>query len=161
MSKKNVTKILFVVYIILLIWIILFKLSFSFQSIDRIRGINLIPFAGSVVANGEIDMDEIINNALIFVPFGIYLSTLFPKWKAVKKELVILGFSILIEVLQYILSVGATDVTDIIMNGVGAGIGIMLYSICIRMFKSKANFIINIFALIGTACFILLLYLIL
>lgn len=31
MSKKNVTKILFVVYIILLIWIILFKLSFSFH----------------------------------------------------------------------------------------------------------------------------------
>ena len=35
---------LFAVYLILLVWIILFKLQLSIHELDRIRSINLIPF---------------------------------------------------------------------------------------------------------------------
>ena len=44
---KNKKQILFVIYCLILVWIILFKLSFSLEEIRALRGvseINLIPF---------------------------------------------------------------------------------------------------------------------
>ena len=46
MKKKSyyIASILFLLYLVLLIWIILFKLQFSITALDRAREINLIPF---------------------------------------------------------------------------------------------------------------------
>ena len=46
MKKKSyyIASILFLLYLVLLIWIILFKLQFSITALDRVREINLIPF---------------------------------------------------------------------------------------------------------------------
>ncbi|HBY3589063.1 TPA: glycopeptide resistance protein VanZ1, partial [Clostridioides difficile] len=45
--KHNITKGLFIVYIIILTWIILFKLQFDISSLEtmNLRSINLVPFA--------------------------------------------------------------------------------------------------------------------
>ena len=46
-EKKNIINILFVIYCVLLVWIILFKLSFSISDISSLiksRAINFIPF---------------------------------------------------------------------------------------------------------------------
>ena len=72
-NEKKITVALLIVYLLILSWIILFKLQFSFSVLDHIRQINLIPFGGSVIANGKIDFDEIINNAIVFIPVGAYL----------------------------------------------------------------------------------------
>ena len=61
-NEKKITVALLIVYLLVLSWIILFKLQFSFSALDHIREINLIPFGGSVIANGKVDFDEIINN---------------------------------------------------------------------------------------------------
>jgi len=69
-SKSNIwLKTLFSIYIILLIWIILFRLNFSISSIHRIREINLIPFYYENVYEGDIPIFEAILNVLIFLPF--------------------------------------------------------------------------------------------
>ena len=49
--KHNITKGLFIVYIIILTWIILFKLQFDISSLEtmNLRSINLVPFAGSLI----------------------------------------------------------------------------------------------------------------
>ena len=52
--KINITKILFGIYVLLLIWIILFKASFlidDFIGLSKIRSINLIPFYYSTEAS--------------------------------------------------------------------------------------------------------------
>ena len=49
MQSKKLTKGLFIVYLLALTWIIIFKLQLSFKDLDHFRGVNLIPFRGSVI----------------------------------------------------------------------------------------------------------------
>ena len=49
MQSKKLTKGLFIVYLLALTWIIIFKLQLSFKDLDHLRGVNLIPFRGSVI----------------------------------------------------------------------------------------------------------------
>ena len=70
-SKNIWVKSLFVIYIIILVWVILFRMNFSISSIHRVRDINLIPFYYENVYEGDIPRFEAFLNLLIFVPFGI------------------------------------------------------------------------------------------
>src|SRR5699024_8423175 len=126
-NQKIFTIGLLVIYLSLLTWIILFKMTLSFQKLPDLSGINLIPFAGSVIVNKQIDFSEIINNVLIFVPFGVYISMLKPDWAFLKKVAPIAGVSLLFEVLQFIFAIGGTDITDFIGNTFGGIIGIGIY----------------------------------
>ncbi|MFU0825927.1 MAG: hypothetical protein ACFWTJ_00010 [Lachnoclostridium sp.] len=67
---RNLTRILFAVYILMLVWILLFKMSFSMDELYKNRSINIIPFMSSVIANGRVDISEIINNIVVFIPVG-------------------------------------------------------------------------------------------
>lgn len=102
-EKLNYTvSILFLVYLALLIWIILFKLQFSILDLDQVREINLIPF----YYEHEVTFHatEVLENVLIFMPFGIYLCLLFPKGRFSVKLLLISMVSLLLEICQYVLS---------------------------------------------------------
>ena len=74
--QRNLTRILFAVYFLILVWILLFKMSFSIDELYKNRSINLIPFMGSVIVNGRIYINEIIDNILVFIPLGIYICML-------------------------------------------------------------------------------------
>ena len=63
--QRNLTKILFAVYFLILVWILLFKMSFSLYELYKNRSINLIPFMGSVVVNGRIYINEIIDGSFL------------------------------------------------------------------------------------------------
>lgn len=141
---------LLVIYLLVLTWIILFKMSFSFQELPNFRNINLIPFAGSVIVNNQIDFSEIIDNVLIFIPFGIYISMLKPDWSFLKRVLPIAGVSLLYEVLQFIFAIGGTDITDFIGNTLGGMIGIGIYLVLCRLLKTKTDKVLNVLASIGT-----------
>jgi len=151
-SKNNQNKItagLFAVYLFALTWIIVFKMQFSIQGLPDFREINLIPFAGSVSVNNQIDFIEIILNVLAFIPFGIYISMLKPNWSFLKKIAVIAGVSLVFEVLQFIFAIGASDITDFLGNTLGGIIGIGVYIVFCRLFSTKANKILNVLTSIG------------
>lgn len=161
-NKLNkLTYALFVVYLIALFWILLFKLGVHFSYMENERSINLIPFSEPVVLNGKIDLGEMIMNVLIFVPLGIYAGILFRTWIAWKKILLFFSISLIIEVFQFILAVGAFDITDIINNTSGGIIGLMIYLGIEKVFKNsvKAQKFVNTIATIGTASMILFLFL--
>ena len=84
-KKKNLTKVLFCIYFFILVWILLFKMSFSLDELYGHRNINLIPYYGSAYVNGRLYMTEIINNILVFVPVGIYVSMIKEDWSILKK----------------------------------------------------------------------------
>ena len=153
MKSKKVTFGLLIFYIMALVWIVLFKFQFSLGQLDRFRGVNLIPFAGSVIVNGKIDFSEIIQNGLAFVPFGILISSLWKEKTVLTKIAPVLGVSLIFEILQFILAVGASDITDLIMNTLGGIVGIGIYFIFSKIFKSKCDKIINTISL---CCAILL-----
>lgn len=60
-------------------------MAFSVNELTHLRNVNLIPFADSTIINNRIDFDEIIQNLIIFIPFGIYLSMLKPNWTWIKR----------------------------------------------------------------------------
>lgn len=150
--KKNnkLTMILFAIYFCILIWILLFKMSFSFEEIDRSRSINLIPFYGSTIVNGKVYINEIINNILIFIPIGTYICMLRQHWSIIKKISVAFFISLIIEILQFILAIGVSDITDLLGNTLGAIIGIGVFYLFVKVFKTKTKMILNCIASIAT-----------
>lgn len=160
-KTNRFTKILFIIYLIALFWIILFKFNVSFSNLGYMRSVNLIPFNESLIINGKIHLGEIIMNAVIFIPFGIYIGVLFKRWTTGKKLLFILSISLTCEVLQFILGIGASDITDVITNTLGGIIGLVIYKGIEKLFKDniRAQRFINVIASMGTISMILLLLL--
>ncbi len=151
-AKRNniLTFVLFVIYALTLIWIILFKLHFSFAEMDRARIINLIPFQGFTT----IGANEMYN-IIFFIPFGIYICMLKNKWPFILKAAVIFCASLLIEVIQYALAIGRSDITDLLCNTAGGITGIGIYALAFIIFKSKTNKMLNIVLLVLTVCILL------
>ena len=141
--------VLFTIYFLVLIWIILFKLHFSFEEMDRVRLINLIPFQGSGIGPNE------IYNILFFIPLGIYICMLTNRWPFIKKVIVILCVSVVFEILQFVFAIGRTDVTDLFCNALGGLTGIGMYELLFKLLKEKTNKVMNIILLVLTICIVL------
>ena len=148
--QLDLTRVLFAVYLLILVWILLFKMSFSLDELYKSRSINLIPFMGSVIVNGRIYINEIIDNILVFIPLGIYICMLKEDCSILRKISVGFFISLGIEVLQFVLAIGATDITDLLGNTFGGIIGIGVFYLFSKVFKNKTNKIINTLALIVT-----------
>lgn len=161
-NKLNkLTNVLFVVYLIALFWIIVLKLGVHFSYMGKERSINFIPFSEPLILNGRLDFGEIILNVLIFVPLGVYAGILFKRWIIGEKLFLFFLISLLCEGFQFILAIGAFDITDIINNTLGGIIGLMIYIGIEKAFRNsvKAQKFINIIAAIATISMILLLFL--
>jgi len=155
-KQNTLTIILFIVYVLLLTGIILFKLPFySAEISDGIRVINLTPFQGSFDENGVIVWREIIQNILIFAPLGVYISMLKSKWSFMQKVLPIIGLTFAFEGIQFIFAMGRTDVTDILSNTLGGMIGIGIYALLFKSFQNRTVKIVNVLALAVTVCVVL------
>lgn len=127
--RRGLLWLLFLIYLAAMTWIILFKFSISLDGLPDIRKINFVPFGEMVIINGKPDFSEVIMNAVIFLPFGIYLSALFPDMRFRKKFLIFAGVSLAYEVCQYIFSIGTSDITDLMLNCLGGCAGVLVFRI--------------------------------
>lgn len=151
MKSEKVTKCLFCVYLAGLAWVILFKLQVSFSSLPGMRNLNLIPFGGSTIINGRVDFDEILNNLFVFVPYGIFTGMLWKEKAFLKKIAPAFFTSLAFEAAQFIFAIGASDITDVLMNTAGGAAGIGGSMLMSKVFKDKAQRILNTVCLIGAA----------
>ena len=126
-SNKRKIKILLAVYIFLLCWLVLFKFGFSISDMRRIREINLIPFRYTNVVGGDLFWLEPLFNVMVFLPFGILLKEL--NYDVKFGFLIFLLVSLFFETIQYILSIGVSDTTDIITNVIGGVVGMVVVNI--------------------------------
>ena len=160
MKSKKITLGLLIFYLIVLAWIIVFKLQFSARDLPQIRNINLIPFDQSAIVNGKIDTSEIILNVLAFIPYGLFINILWEEKSILKQVTLILGTSFIFELLQFIFAVGASDVTDIISNSSGGVIGIIISIMMEKLLRENRikwiNTISTVCALVLTALITLL-----
>lgn len=76
MKSKKLTEGILIFYAVMLVWIILFKMDVSVGNFGRMRSINLVPFSQSVIVNDKLDVSEIIQNVLVFVPLGVLVYTI-------------------------------------------------------------------------------------
>jgi len=136
---KILSRGLLALYIVVLIWLVLFKFSFHIFSKFNYhhRSLNLIPFAAPSMVNGEINYGEMISNCIFFIPFGLLLSVNLKKIRFLPKLAFIFVFSVIAELIQYIFAIGATDITDVITNTVGGFLGLILYDLSNKYIKNE------------------------
>lgn len=125
---KSLSKALLALYLLIMLWLVLFKFSFNLSLIldYQIRSINLIPFA---FVNERGNLREIIYNCVVFIPFGLLLSVSFKRVNFWRKLACVLVFSLIAEITQFVFAIGATDITDLITNTLGGFLGLILYDL--------------------------------
>lgn len=140
---KLLSKVVFALYLIGLSWLILFKFSSDiFGVLDiQLQSLNLIPFADSYS-----HPRELIDNFLIFIPFGLLLSVTSKNLTLWQKLLFISAFSATVETIQFIVAIGVTDITDFITNSLGGLCGLALYDLANKQFDTKRQ---DLFIVIG------------
>jgi glycopeptide antibiotics resistance protein len=151
---NSLSKIALAVYTAVLMWLILFKFSVHFGSVLSYenRSINLIPFSNSSGSSGEM-----VDNVLVFIPFGLLLGVNFERLDLRRKLLVVFVFSLTAEVLQYVLAIGVSDITDVITNTLGGLLGLMAYDLARRHIRKESLDRLIVTAGIGLLAIFLLL----
>ena len=138
-------KILFVIYLLLLIMILFLKNEYRMGGFENINTfskehfatINIIPFAtiidyiSNLFSNNINTSIVIINlgtNLLLFAPMGFFIPILFGnKIKNIKQfGVLMIIITIFVEIVQFITYSGGADIDDTILNTIGAIIVYML-----------------------------------
>lgn len=151
MKRKAIFIALFIIYILCLLDIFLFKMTIP-PKLGIYDEINLIPFYGD-----NFKIFGSLLHILAFIPFGIYLG-LISKRKSSENVIVGFIFIILLETSTHILGTGVLDITDIITNTFGVYLGRISYKLTSKiMDKERLDKIILITSAICTLCLIVFL----
>lgn len=151
-NANRLTIVLLFIYVFTLIWIIVFKMGMGWSYMNGPRNYNLIPYHEPLIVNGKPDITEVVLNVLIFIPFGVYLGTLYKMGSFLRKPVLVLGLSFILEITQFALAIGTFDITDLINNTLGGLLGIWLYDLLKKWLASeaKAQKVVNSLFLTGT-----------
>lgn len=131
-KERIQTGVVFGVYLVLLIWLVLFKFATTPAQIPHMRGINLIPFHYD--QETAFHTKEILYNLVVFVPAGFYFSALLGNCASLMATA---GLSLSFEITQWVFAIGATDITDLIANTAGGCCGMLLFLLLGKMMGAK------------------------
>lgn len=127
--------IVFAAYLVMLVWLVLWKLHDPYIGSAAARAVKLVPFVATADA-GRSAPREVIANVLVFVPFGLGLRLLAPRTPWPGLVLTTATASAALETAQYVLAVGVTDVTDVLTNTTGGALGVALAAATARPAQS-------------------------
>lgn len=147
LGSPRLLPVLFVVYLVLLVWLVMWKFEAPWTADGSGRSIKLVPYVATASA-GASSPTEVIENIAVFVPFGIYLALLVPKWRWWSGLAVIAGTSVLFEISQYVLAAGRSDTADVLDNAAGGVLGIALVILLRR--RARALTLVTRICLVGT-----------
>lgn len=145
-KERTITYIVFAVYILLLVWLVLFKFATSIEEIPHLRGVNLIPFHYD--KENAVHVREVFYNVMVFVPAGFYFSAIFAKKNVFLGTAATALLSFVFEAVQWIFAIGATDITDFITNTVGGFCGMLLFWFMGKVTQKHRMTIINVLGMI-------------
>lgn len=142
--SKMISNIVFGAYLFLLTWLVLFKFAFTIEEIPHLRQLNLIPFHYETSVAFITHMKEVIYNILIFVPAGVYFTAFFGErkwWEGIGASFLI---SLSFEIIQWIFSIGVSDITDLLGNTLGGVLGTLLFVLFGKILSKKRMRVINV-----------------
>ncbi|AZK46349.1 VanZ family protein [Paenibacillus lentus] len=147
--------VLFIVYVFIAIKIIMFK-TIPFSALfhtgimPALRSINMIPFNTIIeFFTGEnMDMgralENIGGNIAIFVPFGVFLAYVAHRRPFHIPILWLLFTSFTLEIIQYVLALGSSDIDDILLNFIGGVLGIGIHKWFYKSTTSRNQLLISL-----------------
>lgn len=144
----------FICYIFLLIKILFLSRISHLEN----RSINLIPFysimeyiSGSSANIKAFAFGNVVGNIVIFIPLGAYFSLFKNDKRVINNLLLIFIVSLFVEIIQGLLSIGASDIDDVILNCLGGLIGILGYKFLLSILRDekKVHTAITILSAIG------------
>lgn len=146
----------FIFYLLILIKIVLLKdtdLSslpmFLTGEKKGFRSLNLIPFQtfvsfSRIAGQGNFlwSLSNILGNSLVFLPFG-YLLALLNRPKGSKLKIILLSalLSLFFETSQYVFYLGSADIDDLLLNVLGAYIGILCFKLLSALCRKDQRYI--------------------
>lgn len=145
MNKRERIKTVFLYGVFICYILLLIKILFlSRVSHLEHRSINLIPFysimeyISSRSANIKtFAFGNVVGNIVIFIPLGTYLLLFKNNKRVLTNLLFIFTVSLFVEVIQGLLSIGASDIDDIILNCLGGLIGILGYKFLLFILRDQ------------------------
>ncbi|MEK3727269.1 MULTISPECIES: VanZ family protein [unclassified Lysinibacillus] len=134
--KKLMLGALFIGYIVFVC-----ELTIIGRGSSHFLQMNLQPFSGYIDAWKKYslrDLQNCIFNILMFVPLGVFLPLLFPKFKLFKwLFLVVVSATLSIETYQTLTGAGIFELDDLINNSIGGIIGYQLYRLMASIVQHK------------------------
>ncbi|MBQ8662564.1 MAG: VanZ family protein [Eubacterium sp.] len=138
--EKIVFRILFAIYVLLVIYFLFFAETTGRTISDRTYHYNLILFKEIkrfIVYREQLGMfavtANLLGNVLIFLPFGMLVPFLTKRFKTFwSVALLTFEMSVLVELVQLVTKVGSCDVDDILLNTIGGMLGFVCYAIAVR-----------------------------
>lgn len=142
MKKLSLWNILLFLLIIFYVYFLFSQILFKYVNPVELfsnnryfsRSINLIPF--NDLFNGMVNRLDLTGNIILFFPFGI-LYNIKRKKSYFNNIIVFLISSFSFEILQHILGIGASDITDIILNVLGGLLDVVFYNIFTKILKKE------------------------
>lgn len=159
MNKRERIKTVFL-YGVFICYILLLTKILFLSRISHLehRSINLIPFYSIMeyvsISSANIRafaFGNVVGNIVIFIPLGAYLLLFKNDKRVITNLLFIFIVSLLVEIIQGILGIGASDIDDIILNCLGGLIGILGYKFLLLILRNekKVHNVITILSMIG------------
>ncbi len=108
------------------------------------RAYNFIPFKTiyeyfATRFNIWIALMNVVGNIALFVPLGMYLQVFRKRKKILPCVALACAISVGVEILQFILGIGAADIDDVLLNTLGALLGILLYRVIYAAVKDEGK----------------------
>lgn len=148
-SERVLVLALFAGYLALLVWVVLWKFEAPWIGEGSRRVIKLVPFADTAEFGASAPR-EVLANIAFFVPFGVYLGLLAPRWRWWRVGALTATASLAFEALQYLLAIGSTDSTDVITNAAGGVAGYALLALARRRHGTRATVVVMRRCALGT-----------
>lgn len=143
------------VYLLVLTWAVLWKFEVPHIGAGGLRVIKLVPFGADTEATASFPL-EILANLVLFLPLGWHLGLLAPRHRS-KRHLfraaagVSAAISLLLETAQFVLAVGVSDITDVMVNTAGGLAGLGILALARRALGGRADPVLGRACVAGTA----------
>lgn len=146
MEKQENKKATLIFWLLMLLYIFVVLFLTIFRGVNtRPRTLNLLPFATlidqveSVLTELSLfSLANLLGNFVLFFPLGYFLAFQFPKMRKLSRLFIVfLASTLVIELSQYLLNCGATDIDDMILNVFGGLVGYAFYQHLLNKKKSS------------------------
>lgn len=135
--KYELADICFIFYMLCLFQITAFRFGGIGWNLDnmlsRMTRVNSIPFVvlwrWVIYGTWWHLFYNVIGNCLWFIPFGFLLPAIYSEYRRYGWLVIFMGMivSMIIEILQFILCTGVTDIDDVIFNTLGTAVGYLIW----------------------------------